>query len=394
MKPLIFILFLFFFSNKGYSQFQLKQIDDNNEEILVNYDNFLLIPFCKLDSIIKSQLEIPQNADLIDDYGCSGCLYLSYLVKKNELIESKKIRGVAEIFDTIIQLQNKKLFDIIKANLVLDSNKSYSIIIPLSYKHEGINDSIYLSDCHGYNKSSCNYTINHGSIRFYPYKLIDYSIPKDINECITQIDILFDSISKSKIIAWKEDYFSRRMHSLIGIWIRNYWKLWGKSILSDYFNSLGIYHPDDMSDIVITSYYRYLKGSNIKLEKQIKKHRDYWENIFKKSFEEINLGDTVIYTYRLGFVSKKQKKDFVSQKCIAKGEVILKDEKKMLLKVKLIDCCDKQGVYYLDIEKYETLKSTKISDRKLKKEVITKIRIGTENWFYKSFWDKSQNLLN
>jgi len=55
------------------------------------------------------------------------------------------------------------------------------------------------------------------------------------------------------------------------------WQLWGGSRLSKFFNDRGIYHPDDMSGIILDSYHRYLTGKDIKLDEQIKFYQDYWK---------------------------------------------------------------------------------------------------------------------
>jgi hypothetical protein len=61
------------------------------------------------------------------------------------------------------------------------------------------------------------------------------------------------------------------------MWIRNNWRLWGGSRLSKYFNDLGIFHPDDMSGIILNSYHRFLLGQDIKLDDQIDYYKDYWK---------------------------------------------------------------------------------------------------------------------
>jgi len=62
------------------------------------------------------------------------------------------------------------------------------------------------------------------------------------------------------------------------MWLRNNWQLWGGSRLSKYFNNLGIFHPDDMSGIILDSYHRYLTDKEIKLEEQINFYQEYWRN--------------------------------------------------------------------------------------------------------------------
>jgi len=66
------------------------------------------------------------------------------------------------------------------------------------------------------------------------------------------------------------------------MWMRNNWGLWRGSRLSKYFNEMGVFHPDDMSGIILVSYHRYLTGNEIKLEEQIKYYQDYWKKAKQK----------------------------------------------------------------------------------------------------------------
>ena len=65
-------------------------------------------------------------------------------------------------------------------------------------------------------------------------------------------------------------------HMGLGLWMRNNWVLWGGGRLAKYFNSLGIYHPDDMSGIILTSFCRRLNGKPLRLEEQIAYYQEYW----------------------------------------------------------------------------------------------------------------------
>ena len=167
------------------------------------------------------------------------------------------------------------------------------------------------------------------------------------------------------------------------MWLRNNWQLWGMSRLSFYFNNIGVYHPDDMSGIILTSYQRHLKGEDIKLEEQIKHYQDYWN-------EGENGGDTVSYSYNYGFVSNEQKEKWIDDECIAKGIVLKKNLTKKSLKVKIIECCDKKGIIVYDNkEMYEF-------DKKLNKwvrveeRVIKKAKNGKVKWFLYDMWDPKE----
>lgn len=75
--------------------------------------------------------------------------------------------------------------------------------------------------------------------------------------------------------AWKEEDFNRA-HFYLGRWLRNDWGLWSGSRLAKWFNSKGIFHPDDMSGIILTSYWRHLHDVPIQLDSQVTYYIDYW----------------------------------------------------------------------------------------------------------------------
>lgn len=120
------------------------------------------------------------------------------------------------------------------------------------------------------------------SVRFTTDTLRGVYIPSDLEDCFKQIDSFWSDSIQNEVKQWSEDKFTGRAHMGFGMWMRNNWQLWGGSRLSAYFNNMGIYHPDDMSGIILASYHRYLRGEPIELEAQIKMYQDYW----KKASEE------------------------------------------------------------------------------------------------------------
>ncbi|MFN0255268.1 DUF6794 domain-containing protein [Pedobacter ureilyticus] len=101
--------------------------------------------------------------------------------------------------------------------------------------------------------------------------------PKTLDEAVLQLEKLHHDTTKKQIIALTEDQFKLYSHLEMGMWIRNNWKLWSGGKLSKYFKSIGVFHPDDMSGIILTSYYRHLKGQDRELEKQVKCYQDFWK---------------------------------------------------------------------------------------------------------------------
>lgn len=102
-------------------------------------------------------------------------------------------------------------------------------------------------------------------------------IPQDLEDCFIQIDKMLNDSLKTEFKQNSEDEFTSKTHFGLGIWIRNNWNLWSDSRLSKYFNDKEIYHPDDMSGIILTSYHRKLTNNNINLESQIHYYKTYWK---------------------------------------------------------------------------------------------------------------------
>ena len=69
------------------------------------------------------------------------------------------------------------------------------------------------------------------------------------------------------------------LHFGFGMGLRNGWGLWGGSRLAEWFNSIGIFHPDDMSGIIIESLVRDLRNEPIELEAQVAKYQEYWAEV-------------------------------------------------------------------------------------------------------------------
>ncbi|MBN1151148.1 hypothetical protein JXA84_08035 [candidate division WOR-3 bacterium] len=104
-----------------------------------------------------------------------------------------------------------------------------------------------------------------------------YYIPSDIEDCINELDIMLPRELIDKMTERTEEDMIEYHHGLEK-WIRNNSGLWSDSRLSEYFNSMGVFHPDDMFSIVIISYWRNLNGEPIELNEQIKYYKEFWSN--------------------------------------------------------------------------------------------------------------------
>jgi len=218
-------------------------------------------------------------------------------------------------------------------------------------------------------------------------------IPKDLEDCFRQIDSFWNDSTKQMVKDWSEAEFSGKVHMGFGMWMRNNWQLWGGSRLSKYFNDKGIYHPDDMSGIILNSYHRHLNNFEIKLEEQIQFYKDYWEKSNQAEFErktsefnEYAIGDTVLFTYPYGFSTSKQETKYDNDKCIAKGKILEKDSSKFILKVLLIDGCSHKGIIYYNDKGKLIFDKESQTWQHAKKKTIKYLKNGGETWFYYDNW--------
>lgn len=107
-------------------------------------------------------------------------------------------------------------------------------------------------------------------------------IPTNLEEAIEHLTKSITPEEQIKIMGMTERDFTSGSHFGIGINIRNEWGLWKEETpLVKYFHSIGINHPDDMSDIILTSTCRTIMAQPVNLEGQLKKKKDYWDNFPK-----------------------------------------------------------------------------------------------------------------
>jgi hypothetical protein len=219
-------------------------------------------------------------------------------------------------------------------------------------------------------------------------------IPKDLEDCFKQIDSFWSDSTKLKVKNRTEDEFTGKAHFGFGMWMRNNWRLWGGSRLSKYFNELGIDHPDDMSGIILNSYHRYLNSKEINLNEQILKYKEYWKELRRNelirkedAFSRFKVGDTLMFNYPEGFVSNKQEEKYDDDVCIAKGIVRDLNNKDYLIKVKIIDACDRKGIIYYDNEDHWIFDKKTKRFKKPSKRIIKRVNNNHEQWFSYENWD-------
>lgn len=103
-----------------------------------------------------------------------------------------------------------------------------------------------------------------------------FYIPKDLEDCFKELDKMLTPAFRKDFKTGSEER-TNGYHMGLGTWLRNNWGLWKGLRLGKWFNKQGIFHPDDMSGIILTSYWRKLNRKPIELKTQVKEYQDYWK---------------------------------------------------------------------------------------------------------------------
>lgn len=103
----------------------------------------------------------------------------------------------------------------------------------------------------------------------------EIKIPNTLEECYIELDNMMP-IDASEWLGDTEKNALAKAHHGLGQWLRNNWGLWSESELKTHFEGLGLYHADDMSGVILTSYHRHKNNKEICLEEQVQHYKDFW----------------------------------------------------------------------------------------------------------------------
>jgi hypothetical protein len=106
------------------------------------------------------------------------------------------------------------------------------------------------------------------------------SRPRDLDQAVKALDAIVNPVEKTNFKNKAEKKGVSEWHMSFGLIIRNKWIRNDKgSALRNYFNRLGVSHPDDMSSIILTSYHRQLNNKPIDIKQQLITYKKYWSEI-------------------------------------------------------------------------------------------------------------------
>ncbi len=109
-------------------------------------------------------------------------------------------------------------------------------------------------------------------------------IPADLKSCFVELDRLLNDTTKLKIKNIQDSLeFVGEYHMGLGRWMRNAWGLWSGSRLKVYFHDRKIFHPDEISSIILESYAKYLNDETFDADEIIQiihiQHEEFMRNL-------------------------------------------------------------------------------------------------------------------
>lgn len=178
--------------------------------------------------------------------------------------------------------------------------------------------------------------------------------PKTVTESFLYFEQMFDDTAKYTFMTLPEDIATGRLHNSMGMWIRNNWRLWGNSAIKKSLIDSGLSHPDDMSAVLLKSYYRHLNNKPLNISEEVEKHNAHRQAAAKDSLADLQtlyekttspqelleyfpVGDTIVVN-----VYATHKKWFQTIPSSVRGLAVIKEHRGNDLVVEIISLQNKK----------------------------------------------------
>jgi hypothetical protein len=132
-------------------------------------------------------------------------------------------------------------------------------------------------------------------------KSAQVALPRNLNEAIEFLEKDWGDAEKLKFKNTPEIKAVTSIHFSTGLWIRNNWIRGDRdTALVKYFHNLGVYVPDNISSIILTSFHRKLNHKNLDLNGQIQPVKAYWKKITECESQSEKLATSNYKKYSVG----------------------------------------------------------------------------------------------
>jgi hypothetical protein len=126
------------------------------------------------------------------------------------------------------------------------------------------------------------------------------NVPQNLEESLNYFEKNWTDSAKSSFKNKPEKDAVTKLHTTVGMWIRNNWIRQGNDSLVIQFNKIGIYNPDDISSIILTSLHRKLNHKDLNVEKQAQHYIDYWKPLIEDDEKSKTIAFENYKKYKVG----------------------------------------------------------------------------------------------
>jgi len=142
------------------------------------------------------------------------------------------------------------------------------------------------------------FTISLTSCKSQPAKI---TLPKNLDEAVLYFQQTWTKQQLDSFKMKNERNAIADIHFGAGMWLRNNWVRGNRdTTFTNYFHSLGIFAPDDISSIVFTSLHRTLNKKAIDLDKQIEPYKKYWKEISDCNEKKRSVAVAIYNRFKVG----------------------------------------------------------------------------------------------
>lgn len=124
--------------------------------------------------------------------------------------------------------------------------------------------------------------------------------PKSIEEALDYLENSWSTQQKDDFKNRDEKAAVSSLHFSVGMSIRNSWLRKENIALRAEFDKLQVYHRDDISSIILTSFHRKLNNKALELEKQAQHYIDYWKPYLEQEFKLTERAEEIVNKFKVG----------------------------------------------------------------------------------------------
>lgn len=105
----------------------------------------------------------------------------------------------------------------------------------------------------------------------------EIKIPSTLAEAHEELERLLPKEELAKIDAMKSEDEMIEYHFGPGMGMRNSWGLWGDSLLAKHMHSLGFTHADDMSSVILETFWCKRHGEEFRIKERANYYKAFWK---------------------------------------------------------------------------------------------------------------------